>query len=41
MSALDVVPTGDKSYFDDDLVYPLTKSTEAIGQYVAETIQSN
>jgi hypothetical protein len=22
VSALDVVPTGDKSYFDDDLVHP-------------------
>ncbi len=41
VSALDVVPTDDKSYFDDDLVHPSTKSTEAIGQYVAETIQSN
>jgi hypothetical protein len=41
VSALDVVPTDDKSYFDEDLVHPSTKSTEAIGQYVAETIQSN
>jgi hypothetical protein len=41
VSAFDVVPTGDNSYFVEDLVHPSTKSTEAIGKYIAETIQSN
>ena len=37
VSATDVVPTEDKNYFVDDLVHPTTKSTEAIGHYVADT----
>ena len=41
VSASDVVPRGDNSYFVDDLVHPSTKSTAVIGKYVAETIQSN
>jgi lysophospholipase L1-like esterase len=38
--ASNVVPTGDNSYFVDDLVHPSTKGTDSIGKYIAERIKS-
>lgn len=41
VSASDVVPEGDSSYFEGDSVHPSVKATAAIGEYIAQTIQDN
>ncbi|MFK8076593.1 MAG: SGNH/GDSL hydrolase family protein [Granulosicoccus sp.] len=41
VSASDVVPEDDNSYFEDDLVHPSVKATAAIGEYIAQTINAS
>jgi acyl-CoA thioesterase-1 len=41
VSADDVVPEGDASFFLDDKIHPSVKATQVIGQYVAQRILDN
>ena len=41
VSASDVVPEGDNSYFEGDSVHPSVKATAVIGEYIAQTIKDN
>lgn len=41
VSASDVVPEDDNSYFEGDLVHPSVKATAVIGEYIAQTINAN